>query len=43
VAVAGGGTAGCVLAGRLTIMPTIPRAYTNLSTAAIAEKIAEMI
>jgi choline dehydrogenase-like flavoprotein len=48
VVVAGGGTAGCVLAGRLSedppsIMLTTPRVNTNLTTAAIAEKLAETI
>jgi flavin-dependent dehydrogenase len=37
VLVAGGGTAGCALAARLS------EANTNLTTAAIAEKLAETI
>jgi choline dehydrogenase-like flavoprotein len=60
VLVLGGGTAGCVLAARLSdgsessvclveggpnasIMPTIPRANTNLTTIATAERIAERL
>jgi choline dehydrogenase-like flavoprotein len=66
VVIAGGGTAGCLLAGRLSedpgrsvclveaglrrarradasIMPTIPKANANLTTAAIAEKLAQTI
>jgi choline dehydrogenase-like flavoprotein len=51
VIVAGGGSAGCVAAARLStdercrvllvVMPAIPAANTNLSTIAVAERIAQ--
>jgi choline dehydrogenase-like flavoprotein len=32
-----------VYVGDASIMPTIPRANTNLSTAAVAERVAELV